>query len=215
MKLKHLLSRKLLENMTEKRRKDHFYFLARRLGYRSRAAFKLKELADRFRIFRRGAVVVDLGAAPGGWIQVAREHVGQDGFVLGVDLNPIKPFPWSNVKLLRLDVTSPGAPQLILEALPRKADVVLSDLSPKVSGVWELDVARQASLVESALKVIDEVLKPRGSAVLKMFQGYSFQEAFKEVKGRFESVKLTRPRASRSSSAEIYAVALLFKGGEG
>ena len=130
-------------------RKDHFYRLARRLGYRSRAAFKLKELAERFSLLKRGDVVVDLGAAPGGWLQVARELVGDEGFVLGVDVSPIKPLPWSNVKLLRLDVTSPEAPNAVLQSLPRRADVVLSDLSPKVTGAWELDVARQAALVEA------------------------------------------------------------------
>ena len=194
-------------------RKNHYYRLARRLGYRSRAAFKLKELAQRFNLLKRGDVVVDLGAAPGGWLQVARSLVGDEGFVLGVDVSSIKPLPWSNVKLLRLDVTSPEAPEVVLRSLPRKADVVLSDLSPKVSGVWELDVARQASLVEAALKVIDVTLREGGSAVVKLFQGPGFEEPLKLLEARFQHVKLTRPKATRPESAEVYAVALGFKPG--
>lgn len=189
-------------------RSDHYYRLARRLGYRSRSAFKLKELVNRFGLMGRGDVVVDLGAAPGGWLQVAREVVGDEGFVLGVDIAPIKPLPWSNVKLLRLDVTSPGAPQVVLSHLPRKADVVLSDLSPRVSGAWELDVARQASLVEAALRVVDVALRREGRAVIKVFQGLGFEELLNEIKARFQRVRLTRPKATRSTSAEVYAVAL-------
>jgi 23S rRNA (uridine2552-2'-O)-methyltransferase len=192
-------------------RKNHYYRLARRLGYRSRAAFKLKELAQRFNLLRRGDVVVDLGAAPGGWLQVARSLVGDEGFVLGVDVSPIKPLPWSNVKLLRLDVTSPEAPEAILQSLPRRADVILSDLSPKVSGVWELDVARHASLVEAALKVIDAALREGGSAVIKLFQGPGLEEPLSWIEGRFQRVKLTRPKATRPESAEVYAVALGFR----
>jgi 23S rRNA (uridine2552-2'-O)-methyltransferase len=192
-------------------RKNHYYRLARRLGYRSRAAFKLKELAQRFNLLRRGDVVVDLGAAPGGWLQVARSLVGDEGFVLGVDVSPIKPLPWSNVKLLRLDVTSPEAPEAILQSLPRRADVILSDLSPKVSGVWELDVARHASLVEAALKVIDAALREGGSAVIKLFQGPGLEEPLRWIEGRFQRVKLTRPKATRPESAEVYAVALGFR----
>ena len=193
-------------------RRDHFYRLARRLGYRSRAAFKLKELAERFSLLKGGDVVIDLGAAPGGWLQVARELVGDEGFVLGVDASPIKPLPWSNVKLLRLDVTSPEAPSAVLQSLPRRADVVLSDLSPKVTGAWELDVARQAALVEAALKVVDAALREGGRAVIKLFQGPGLDATLSEVKARFERVKLTRPRATRTSSAEVYAVALGYRG---
>jgi len=189
-------------------RRDHYYRLAKRLGYRSRAAFKLKEIVERFPILDRGYVVVDLGAAPGGWLQVAREVVGDEGLVLGVDLSPIKPLPWSNVKTLRLDVTSPEAPQAILRELPRQADAVLSDLSPRVTGARELDVARQLHLVEAAIKVIDVVLRPGGSAVVKVFQGPGFEGVLGELEDRFERVKVTRPRASRPSSMEVYAVAL-------
>ena len=194
-------------------REDHYYRLARKLGYRSRAAFKLKELARRFDLIRRGDVVVDLGAAPGGWLQVARELVGDEGFVLGVDVSPIRPLPWGNVDLLRLDVTNPEAPRVVLSRLPRKADVVLSDLSPKVSGAWELDVARQASLVDAALKVVDAALREGGRAVIKLFQGPGLEETLSQVKARFQRVRLTRPKATRSSSAEVYAVALGYRPG--
>ncbi|RLF15398.1 MAG: 23S rRNA (uridine(2552)-2'-O)-methyltransferase [Thermoprotei archaeon] len=188
--------------------RDHYYFLAKRLGYRSRAAFKLKELAKRFPLMGKGDVVVDLGAAPGGWLQVAREIVGEEGLVLGVDVAYIRPLPWDNVKLLRLDVTSPEAPEVILRQLPRKADVILSDLSPKVTGAWDLDVARQLHLVSSVIRIIDAALRKGGNAVVKMFQGPGFEEVLAELRRRFNRLKLTRPKASRSTSAEIYAVAL-------
>lgn len=197
--------------MSRKDRRDHYYRLAKRLGYRSRAAFKLRELARRFSLLREGDVVVDLGAAPGGWTQVAREFVGDGGFVLGVDVAQAKPLPWGNVKFLRMDVTHPDAPQIVLNHLPRKADVVLSDLSPSLSGVWELDVARQASLVEAALRVVDAVLRRGGRALIKVFQGPGFEELLGAIKDRFEVVKLARPRATRPSSAEVYVAALNYK----
>ncbi|MCX8204491.1 MAG: RlmE family RNA methyltransferase [Candidatus Nezhaarchaeota archaeon] len=192
-------------------RRDHYYRLAKRLGYRSRAAFKLKEAARSLNLLRTGDVVVDLGAAPGGWVQVAREFVGDRGFVLGVDISHIKPMPWSNVKLLRIDVEQPEAPQVVLSHLPRKADVVLSDLSPKLSGIWELDVARQASLVDAALRIIDAVLRRGGRALIKVFQGPGFEEVLSKIRDRFEAVKLVRPRATRTSSAEVYVAALNYK----
>ncbi|MEM4699530.1 MAG: RlmE family RNA methyltransferase [Candidatus Nezhaarchaeales archaeon] len=192
-------------------RRDHYYRLAKRLGYRSRAAFKLREVARRFSLLREGDVVVDLGAAPGGWAQVAREFVGDGGFVLGVDVDLVKPLPWSNVKFVRMDVAQPEAPQMVLSHLPRKADVVLSDLSPKLSGVWELDVARQASLVEAALRIIDAVLRKGGRALIKVFQGPGFEEVVGRIKERFEEVRLVRPRATRPSSAEVYVAALNYR----
>lgn len=192
-------------------RRDHYYRLAKQLGYRSRAAFKLKEVARRLGLLKEGDVVVDLGAAPGGWAQVAREFVGDGGFVLGVDVDSVKPLPWSNVKFLRMDVVQPEAPQVVLSHLPRKADVVLSDLSPKLSGVWELDVARQASLVEAALRIIDAVLRKGGKALIKVFQGPGFEEVVSKIRERFEEVRLVRPKATRPSSAEVYVAALNYK----
>lgn len=193
------------------KRANHYYFLAKRAGYRSRAAYKLKELNDRFNLVKRGDIVVDLGAAPGGWVQVAREAVGETGLVVGVDVVKIKPLPWDNVKTLRLDVTQPSAIEAIKEHLPGKADVVLSDLSPKVTGVWEVDAARQVLLARSAFSIAVRILKRGGKLVVKLFQGPDAEELVEDIKKAFTRVKLTKPKASRKGSAEVYVVALGFK----
>ncbi len=190
-------------------RRDYYYRRAKEEGYRSRAAYKLKEIAKRFRIFRRGFVVVDLGAAPGGWLQVAREYVGEKGFVLGVDIDPIEPLSWNNVRVVQLDVTSPNAAETIKSLLPGKcADVVLSDLDPKVTGVWSLDHFRQIFLAKKALEISREVLRIGGHAVIKVFQGEELGEFMREVKKVFRRVKLIKPRASRKHSAEIYVICI-------
>ncbi|RLE52218.1 MAG: 23S rRNA (uridine(2552)-2'-O)-methyltransferase [Candidatus Methanomethylicota archaeon] len=190
-------------------RKDFYYFKAKAEGYRSRAAFKLKQIIKKFKVIRRGDVVVDLGAAPGGWLQVAREAVGSKGFVIGVDLVPITPLPWKNVKTIELDVTSKNAAEKIRELLPRgSADVLLSDLAPKVSGIWDLDNARQIFLAEKALEIADQVLRAGGNAVIKIFQGSLTDDFLKKVKKSFRIVKLYKPPASRKESAEIYVIAI-------
>lgn len=178
---------------------------------RSRAAFKLKQLDGRYDLLRRGHVVVDLGAAPGGWLQVARERVGNEGFVLGVDLQPIAELPYENVVTLVADITDSATPELIMAKLPRAADVVLSDASPKISGVWDVDHVRSVELARSALTIADVVLAPGGKLLVKVFQGGMFEELVAEVRRRFSSLKVTKPAASRRGSAEVYVVAKGFR----
>ncbi|MDI6819513.1 MAG: RlmE family RNA methyltransferase [Candidatus Hodarchaeaceae archaeon] len=193
------------------RGRDHFYRMAKRERYRSRAAFKLKQLDERYNLLRRGHVVVDLGAAPGGWLQVARERVGGEGFVLGIDLQAIAELPHENVATLVADITDASTPELIMAKLPRAADVVLSDASPKISGVWDVDQARSVELARSALAIADAILAPGGKLLVKVFQGGMFEELVAEVRRRFSSLKVTKPAASRRGSAEVYVVAKGFR----
>ncbi|MCS7385910.1 MAG: RlmE family RNA methyltransferase [archaeon GB-1867-005] len=195
-------------------KKDFYYLKAKAEGYRSRAAFKLKQILKKFKLIKKGDVVVDLGAAPGGWLQVAREAVGNKGVVVGVDVASISPLPWPNVKTMLLDVTSKDAAKEIRKLLPKgSADVLLSDLAPKVSGIWDLDHARQIFLAEKALDIAKQILRPGGNAVIKIFQGSMTEDFIRKIKQTFKVVKLYKPPASRKESAEIYIIAISMKRG--
>jgi 23S rRNA (uridine2552-2'-O)-methyltransferase len=193
------------------RKQDYFYRRAKELKLRSRAAFKLRQLDDRYKLLRRGDAVVDLGAAPGGWLQVALERVGGEGFVLGVDLQQIAKLPHANVKTLVADITDSSTPELIRGNLPRPADVVLSDASPKISGVWSVDHSRSIELARTALAIAGNVLAQGGKLLIKVFQGELFQEFVGEVKEKFGFIKISKPPASRKGSAEAYVIAKGFR----
>lgn len=193
------------------RKHEHFYRMAKRAGYRSRAAYKVKQLNERYNLFQRGDVVVDLGAAPGGWLQVAREEVGEGGFVLGVDLQKITKLPYENVKTIVADITDASTPELTRNNLPRAADVVLSDASPKISGIWSVDHARSVELARAALRIAEQVLATGGRLLVKVFQGEFFEDFVGEVREKFEFIKISKPPASRKGSAEAYVIAKGFK----
>jgi len=193
------------------RKQDYFYRRAKELELRSRAAFKLRQLDDRYRLLRRGDVVVDLGAAPGGWLQVARERVGNKGFVLGVDLQQIAKLPHPNVKTLVADITDTSTPELIRQNIPRPANVVISDASPKISGVWSVDHSRSIELAGAVLTIAENVLSQGGKLLIKVFQGELFQEFVGDVKEKFGFIKISKPPASRKSSAEAYVIAKEFR----
>jgi len=188
------------------RRRDVYHKLAKQQGYRSRSAFKLIQLNERFRFIKKGSVIVDLGAAPGGWMQVANDIVGRTGFVLGVDLQVIKPFNLDNVACLVADVQEPSTSKKILTLLPHRPDIVLSDLSPNVSGVWDLDHVRQISLANIALTIASTVLKPGGIFLVKVFQGELLRQFKGQLQKRFRIIKATKPSASRAKSSELYFV---------
>lgn len=198
--------------MTFRGKEEPYRRLARKMGYRARSAFKLKQLNSRYSLLGKGEVVVDLGAAPGGWMQVAREEVGEEGFVLGIDLQPIRPFQESNVRVLVGDLLDPSTPKLILSHLPRKADVLLSDASPHISGVWEVDHAKSLELAEAALRIAEVVLREGGKALIKVFQGRGLEGFLKEFRKRFEFTKVSKPPASRKGSAEVYLIGKGYKG---
>jgi 23S rRNA (uridine2552-2'-O)-methyltransferase len=180
--------------------------MAKREGFRSRAAYKLLQINKRFHVIKFGDKVVDLGAAPGGWSQVSRLIVGEHGFVLSVDINEFEPLPYKNVKILNLDITNDDAPEQILKILNDKADVVLCDAAPKVSGIWDVDHQRQLELARSALRIAFKILKNNGNFVTKLFEGSETKSIINEAKKFFRHVHLHRPPATRSSSSEIYLI---------
>ena len=195
----------------QNRKRDYYYQKAKAENYRSRATYKLSQTARTYRFIRRGDVVVDLGAAPGGWIQAARKITGKKGFVLGVDLEPIAPFPQTYVRTLVADFTELETIKQIKVFLPRKADVVLSDASPNISGIWELDNARQIDLASQALKVALSLLRPSGNFFVKVFEGNMLPGFVRQVKKYFEVVKIIKPKASRAKSSEMYLLAMKLK----
>ncbi|MEM3641550.1 MAG: RlmE family RNA methyltransferase [Candidatus Bathyarchaeia archaeon] len=195
----------------QERKRDYYYRKAKEDNYRSRAAYKLFQAIEKYRFIKKGDVVVDLGAAPGGWTQIARKIVGNKGFVLGIDLKHIQPFPEKNVRTIVGDITEQETLQQILETLPRKADAVISDLSPNISGIWELDHARQIDLAQQALKIALEMLKPHGNFFVKVFQGDLLNDFIDMVKRNFEIVRIIKPKASRAKSSEIFILGMHLK----
>jgi len=192
-----------------RRKKDHFHRLAKERGYRSRAAFKLQQMMKQYQFIRRGDLVLDLGAAPGGWLQAARQILGPQGFVLGVDKEPIKPFPFWNVGTIVADILQEDQTVALIQIETyRKIDVVLSDLAPNVSGVWEVDHARQIDLARHALSIARKVIRPSGNVLVKVFQGSDLQEFRKEMRAEFQALRIVKPPASRSESAELYFLGL-------
>ena len=193
------------------RKRDHYYKKAKEEKYRSRAAYKLFQAVKKHHFIENGNVVVDLGAAPGGWVQAARKIVGTKGFVLGVDLKPIEPFSQRNVRTIIGDITEEETLQQILEFLPRKADALISDASPNISGIWEVDHARQIDLAQQALKIALKTLKPSGNFFAKVFEGDMLNDFIGELKQHFEIVKIMKPKASRAKSSEIFILGMYLK----
>jgi len=183
---------------------DRYFKKAKQEGYRSRAAYKLLELQERYHILKAGDGVIDLGAAPGGWLQVAAKVVGQNGKVIGVDLESIQPLPERNVILLRGDIRSEAIQQRIRELIGGPAHCVLSDLAPKLSGIRDADTARCLELNRTALTVAIELLRPGGTLVVKSFISSDLQLFSAELKQYFSAVQRTKPEATRQGSSEFY-----------
>jgi 23S rRNA (uridine2552-2'-O)-methyltransferase len=201
----------LPKTWVRERKKDYYYRKAKEEKYRSRAAYKLFQAVEKYGFIRHGDVVIDLGAAPGGWIQAARKIVGRKGFVLGVDIEPIKPFSLRNVQTITGDVREQDTVQRIIELIPRKADVVVSDVSPNISGVWELDHARQIDLAHKALEIANEALKSDGNFFVKVFHGDMFNDFVLKMKQNFDVVRIIKPKASRARSSEIFLLGMHLK----
>src|SRR6516164_7922111 len=189
---------------------DPYVAEARRLGYRSRAAFKLIELDNRFRLLRPGQRVVDLGCAPGGWTQVAVARVGRYGIVVSVDVTETTPLPGAT--LLTADIRDPATLAAIGNALGGPADVVLSDMAPAATGHAATDHLRIIALTEDALAAASRILKPGGAFVAKVFQGGAEGELLAALKRDFAELRHAKPPASRAESAETYVVATGFRG---
>lgn len=185
--------------------RDPYVKEAQRLGYRSRAAFKLIELDKRDRLLRAGMRVVDLGAAPGGWSQVATGRVGPTGRVVAADLAHMDPIP--AVHFIQGDLRDPAMVPRLKEALDgHSADLVLSDMAPNLSGVAASDEARAQELVETALCLSALLLQPEGALLVKMFHGSGLEAVIQRMRAIFLSVELRKPPASRSRSSELYAL---------
>lgn len=194
----------------ERQLNDPYVAEAKRRGYRSRAAFKLAEIDDKYRVLRKGGRVVDLGAAPGGWVQVALAHVGPGGAVIGIDLQEIEPI--AGATLLLGDFLAEDAPDRLRAALDGSADVVLSDMAAPSTGHAPTDHLRIMALTEAALDFACAVLAPGGAFVAKVLQGGSERGLLAAMRRNFARVVHVKPPASRKDSAELYVVATGFRG---
>jgi 23S rRNA (uridine2552-2'-O)-methyltransferase len=192
--------------------KDLYYRKAKSEGLRARSAYKIEEIVRRHRLVRRGGAVLDLGAAPGGFLQVLADAVGEKGVAVGVDLEPVRNLgrPW--VKSAVLDLRAPGALARIRDLHPGPFDLVASDMAPKTTGVKVTDEARSLELCRIALGVARDTLKPGGAFVAKVFMGGDFPRFRSEVGALFTEVRVARPQATREHSYEVYLVGKGFRG---
>lgn len=190
-------------------RKDHYRRLAREQGYRSRAAYKLKELNKSYRIIGPGFFVLDLGCAPGGWTQMAVKLAGNKGSVMGIDKSFVEDVP--GAYMLQANIDDDFVIDEILEYFGRKINAVICDMSPTVTGNWSVDHARQISLNYSCSRIMDTVLAPKGNAVFKVFDGEYSEEFRRYMAQKFARVKTTKPKASRKPSSELYMVCMGFQ----
>jgi 23S rRNA (uridine2552-2'-O)-methyltransferase len=197
-------------------RKDHFHQRAKREGYRSRAAFKLLEIQRSQRLLRPGQRVIDLGCWPGGWLQVASEAVGRKGRVVGVDLAAIDP-PLDNENVIAFcaDITQPPVVKELIERLEGPADVLLSDAAPKLSGIRAADQAREGALLEAVEALLGELLRARGTLLVKILDGPDAVLVERRLRGQFETAKTVKPSASRRGSSERYLLGRGYKGSLG
>ena len=187
-------------------RRDHYRKLAHEQGYRSRSAYKLIELNKAYRLIGPGFYVLDLGCAPGGWIQVASQLVGNQGKVLGIDSSYVEDIPGADI--IKANIEDESIVAEILEYFKQKVNSVICDLSPNITGTWSVDHAKQISLNYSCAKIMDNVLAYKGNALFKVFDG-EFSNEFRDyLKKKFAKVKLTKPKASRKPSSELYFVCL-------
>lgn len=190
-------------------RRDQYRRLAREQGYRSRAAYKLKELNKSYRIIGPGFRVIDLGCAPGGWTQLALKLVGNRGVVMGVDTSYVEEIP--GAYLLRADVRDDFVSDEILEYFGCRANALICDMSPSVTGNWSVDHARQISLNYACANIMNNVLAPKGNAIFKVFDGEYSEEFRNYITKKFAKSKTTKPKASRKPSSELYLVCMGFQ----
>ena len=192
--------------------KDFYFHKAKKQGLRARSAFKIDEILHRQKLLHRGESVLDLGAAPGGFLQVLAEVVGEKGLVVGVDLVPIRPIGKEWVKTDVVDLLAPDAIKKIRALSPKPFDLVTSDMAPKTIGVKVTDEARSLDLCRMALRTAEETLKLGGGFVTKVFMGGDFPIFRAEVKARFDKVEIVRPKSTREHSYEVFVVGKGFLG---
>ncbi|WP_295723151.1 RlmE family RNA methyltransferase [uncultured Methanobrevibacter sp.] len=193
------------------RKKDPYYKRAKADDYRSRASYKLKQLDKKYKIIRKGDTVVDLGAAPGGWSQIALEKVEEGGIVVAVDLNRIKPLPEENFHRIRGDFTQDEIQNKITSIIGGKTKVLISDASPSLTGIKDIDHLRSIDLIEAVVSIGDNILEDKGNIVIKAFQGGEYKNLIDRLKKKFKVLKTTKPPSSHKKSSEMYIVGLGFK----
>ena len=191
-------------------KKDHYRKLAHEQGYRSRSSYKLKELNKSYRIIGAGHFVLDLGCAPGGWTQVAAQIVGNQGKVVGIDTSFVEEI--SGAYILKANIDDDSTVEDIFSFFGKKINAVISDLSPQVTGNWSVDHSAQISLNYTAAKIMEQVLQTKGNALFKVFDGEYSNEFYQYMKKKFFKVKLTKQKASRKPSSELYCICLGFTG---
>ena len=194
----------------ERQLNDPYVARAKREGFRSRAAFKLTEIDDKHHVLKSGARVVDLGAAPGGWCQVARKRIGEHGRIVAIDVLPMDPI--GGVEFARIDFLDADAPEKLRAMLGGPADVVLSDMAANATGHRQTDHLKIVALVEAAAEFAREVLSPGGTFLAKVIQGGTEAALLASLKRDFATVKHVKPAASRADSAELYVLASGFRG---
>jgi 23S rRNA (uridine2552-2'-O)-methyltransferase len=210
-RLKDQKSRKLSSRAwLERQLSDPYVARAKRDGLRSRAAYKLTEIDDKYKVFKSGSRVVDLGAAPGGWSEIATKRIGAKGRIIALDILDMKPI--TGVEFMHLDFLDNAAPDRLKELLGGPADVVLSDMAANTTGHRQTDHLRIMALAEAAAQFAREVLAPGGAFLCKVLQGGTEANLLAELKRDFESVKHVKPPASRTDSAELYLLARGFRG---
>ncbi len=201
------------QNWLERQLNDPYVARAKREGYRSRAAFKLLEIDEKYKILKPGQKIVDLGAAPGGWSQIAAKVAGPKGKVVGIDLLPIDPM--AGVEFIQLDFLDESAPGKLIEMLGGPADIVMSDMAANTTGHKKTDHLRIIGLAEAAIYFAREILAPGGAFVAKVFQGGTENQLLADLKRDFAVVRHVKPAASRADSAELYVLATGFRGAAG
>jgi 23S rRNA (uridine2552-2'-O)-methyltransferase len=194
----------MAKRWVKERKKDGFYRMAKAKGYRSRAAYKLIQINKRFGLISEGNVVVDLGAAPGGWSQVALELVGDNGKVVAVDRKRMKPI--EGVQMVRGDLTDSMTIEAVIKEIGGEADAVISDMAPRLSGSRPLDHAKSISLAETALEFAEQTLKKGGNFAVKTFQGDLYTEYLERTSGAFGFSQSYSPKASPAGSREVFVV---------
>lgn len=185
---------------------DPYVIKAQKLGYRSRAFFKLEELQDKYKLFKPGMTVIDLGAAPGGWSQAVAKWIGKNGHVIAVDILPMEPL--ANIQFLQGDFTEDKTLDDVMRLVgDKKVDWVLSDMAPNMSGIESVDQPKNIYLTEIALDFANKILNDKGGFLVKSFQGEGFDALLLEIKKYFKHVAIKKPKASRDRSPEVYILA--------
>lgn len=199
-----------MDQWLKQRKSEYFYRQAKSEKYRARSAYKLMDLQKKFHVLHAGSIVVDLGAAPGSWSQVALNFVGENGKVIGVDIKPVMALE-GNYEIVLGDIFKDSTLEKIKQALPREADIVISDAAPEFSGIRTRDMGIAMLLSFRALQIAKEILRKDGIFITKAFRGPDYVKFVAEVKNNFKVVKEVKPSASIQESAEIYIVGLRFK----